>query len=464
MKIYMYSLLLLLINVNSLWSQQGTGNLGVNSPIIVDSCLEASIVDTTSASVLDTILEKLDSIQTACQQLLITNRQVKDSLAHYQRPIVTDSDNRGLRLLLIGAILGVTAVLFYTLYHWIVRQQQEEQEIDSKDNRETGVTESTSLSENKPKNKKNAFSFSPLKKGMNSLSLSSIFSAKDEKEGGTKTNRTMDSAYFFGEVMVTAGPRKNFSSDPKEGDYGLGEDIAGFISLADTTYFWVLDGTSNSGQITMPNDQKKGQQIELFSSRLLAQTIAWQLQAVIQISGINKESLSAQEMLSEAIRLTEIEWRERLEQLAPKRKETLKQLLLKHLSIECSTTVVFGKLNLNGQLEVSLIGDSSIITFPASKERPYSKERQFARLTLNQQRQLEWAFNPANPKHIHQANTQSIIAFTDGLSPQVEYWLNSMTDIDFSSPSTRRGLAHAPSTTQDDKAICMIQIKHINDS
>ena len=101
-----------------------------------------------------------------------------------------------------------------------------------------------------------------------------------------------NSKYFFVETMVTAGPRKNFMENAKEGDFGLGEDIAGTLVMRDKVYFWVLDGTSDS-PILKKNDDKE----EYFSSRLLAQTIAWELQSACTANKTRKSI----EILKEAI-------------------------------------------------------------------------------------------------------------------------------------------------------------------
>ncbi len=96
--------------------------------------------------------------------------------------------------------------------------------------------------------------------------------------------------YFFAELMLTAGPRKNFNTTIRDGDYDLGEDVAGFIVKDDKTFFWILDGTSDNDIITMQMDKKDfilqtddQRKEEYFSSRWLAQSIGLELQQEIKI-------------------------------------------------------------------------------------------------------------------------------------------------------------------------------------
>lgn len=265
--------------------------------------------------------------------------------------------------------------------------------------------------------------------------------------------------YFFGEVMVTAGPRKNFTDNPKDGDYGLGEDVAGFICMKEVVYFWVLDGTSNADRINIPHPHKAEQQQELFSSRLLAQTIGWNIQESIKAQG--KAIPMAVDILNQAIQLTQHEWQEKLDKLPSQSKADLEKMLRDRKSIHCSTTALLGTLSLNGDLDICLVGDSKVITLPPLKKNMAPKGRLFTAISLDENDKIELVFNPL--KDIHQTCQQlkihTLIAMTDGISYPAENWLQGLTSIDFSSKNIRSILAHQAANTQDDKAICIIQIK-----
>lgn len=274
--------------------------------------------------------------------------------------------------------------------------------------------------------------------------------------------------YFFAELMLTAGPRKNFDTTIRNGDYDLGEDVAGFIIKNDKTFFWVLDGTSDSdilsrsqkGEdlILKTNDQR---QEEYFSSRWLAQSISIELQKCLQ--HLQPTPYNAKKILKYALKATEIAWKSKVESLENSEKERIKKLLLDQAQLRCSTTVIFGILDLAGNLDVCQIGDSNVLTFPAKATPPKSKGRQFARLILDQSQRnivVEFAdFEDTWSVDFSQSNVATVLAMTDGISNQVLAWLQSQTAIDFQQEQIRTVLAQQKQKTDDDKAFCVIQIK-----
>ena len=261
--------------------------------------------------------------------------------------------------------------------------------------------------------------------------------------------------------MVTAGPRKNFSQDAIEGDYGLGEDAAGLIIRQDKAFFWVLDGTSDSDQLTKPLTSGDARQEEIFSSRLLAQSIGWNLQQVIQHL---PRQFTALDLLKQAIQSAERDWQAKINSVVRSGAEAIgpvmEALQSKNGILQCSTTVIFGILDLKGRLDVCRVGDSKLVTWPGKNDFPKSTGRQF--VTLQQkENDIALSFNDfadLRSQHFQLEGIKTLIAMTDGISPQMETWLQN-SELDFSDRKTREIIAHFKQKTYDDKAMCIIQIK-----
>lgn len=264
--------------------------------------------------------------------------------------------------------------------------------------------------------------------------------------------------YFHGEVMLTAGPRKNFEHGAAEGDYGLGEDVAGFVVKGDKAFFWVLDGTSDSDRVNRPILKSDRHQEEIFSSRLLAQTIGWKLQNII--SDMSSWQ-GAENILQTAIENTRKDWQERFDQLDNGQDEYLQNALdRKNGTLQCSTTAVFGILTLDGELDVCHVGDSQTIAYPGSGILPNSKGRMFANLRRNGNN-LILNFNDfedSRAELIQKQDIRTVLVMTDGISSQMAAWLANR-EPDFSSEETRRIIAQFKQKTFDDKALCVIRIK-----
>lgn len=270
----------------------------------------------------------------------------------------------------------------------------------------------------------------------------------------------LEGKYFFSEVLVTAGPRKDFKDSSREGDFGLGEDVAGIITTNKTAFFWLLDGTSNSNRLMVKHD-KADIDIEIFSSRLLAQSIGWNIQKILN-GDINKITTS-ERLLRQAIKETETEWSGVFNNL----QESYKSKLINHIQqqgqLQCSTTVIVGRLNIDGSLDACQIGDSLIIAHNSSQQYKSSKGRQFVILKINVESGLKITFNPFEDtqfQNIKDENIQSLIAVTDGISIQTAEKLGKIKNFDFANPQIRQYLIKSEQKTEDDKAACIIQIKN----
>lgn len=266
--------------------------------------------------------------------------------------------------------------------------------------------------------------------------------------------------YFFGEAMVTAGPRKNFDKDAKDGDYGLGEDVAGLILAKDKAFFWVLDGTSDADSLAKPLFKSDSREEEYFSSRLLAQTIGWNLQLLI--NGRLPEQFNATTMLQQAIKDTEQLWVENIAALDEDSRNALQAYLADRNGIaQCSTTAVFGVLSIDGQLDLCRIGDTKIIAHPSDNNFNKSNGRQFVTLQGDAE-QVKVVFNQfhdVRSQSIQLSGIKNVFIMTDGISTQMENWLKGIENIDFSEKNIRQVFTQFKQKTYDDKAMCIIQIK-----
>ena len=261
-----------------------------------------------------------------------------------------------------------------------------------------------------------------------------------------------DKKYFYTEIMSTAGPRKNFDVDARDGDFDLGEDVVGCIIRKDTAYFWLLDGTSDN-PIFKAKDGK-----EIFSSRMLAQEIAWNIQNIIWNK--EKSNFSSSEVLKEAFGSIQISWEEKLNALDNDDKTRIAELLSTKNKLVVSSTVIFGSVNTCGHIDVSQIGDSYVITNPTHQE-PENKGRFFVILKMNQdQNKLEIEMNSFEDTRCHSFNLDgisTIVLASDGLSQNTIKWLN-MKPADFTNSTFRKTISAIKQGTCDDKALCVIQI------
>jgi len=265
------------------------------------------------------------------------------------------------------------------------------------------------------------------------------------------TDSNLNSKFFYTEVMSTAGPRKNFQEDAREGDYDLGEDVVGCIVKKDKAFFWLLDGTSDT-PIFLTTDKK-----EIISSRLLSQDIGWNLQRIIWNK---KDTINSEDALRECLNSIVEDWQIKLNCLNDADKDRLFEILSLKASMTVSSTAIFGTLGINGNLNVSQIGDSFIVTNPASNT-PNLKGRLFVVIKANLE---EKAFTvESNPFEDTRCNTisleniKTIIVGTDGVSHNTQKWLQ-LKPADFTDTAFRKTISAIKHGTCDDKALCVIQI------
>ncbi|MBU3012677.1 hypothetical protein KO506_14785 [Polaribacter vadi] len=266
---------------------------------------------------------------------------------------------------------------------------------------------------------------------------------------------------FLAESFVTAGPRKNYIEQIEDGDIDLGEDVAGFLVKGNYAAFWVLDGTSGQDKLYSKEDDDRiqlgSQSKEYFSSRLLAQNIAWNLHSLIKQNGLEYSSFM---LLKQAIEKTQTQWQENINNLKKEDKLELKQILEARNMVLCSTTVAFGIITMNKELDLTVSGDCVVITQPNPIEIPPNNRRQSANIYLKDGK-IKVDFNDLKNSDCVIKNAtgiEKVIAMSDGISKMTQKWISSSTNIDFTNPQIRESLARLEQKSMDDKSISIIQI------
>lgn len=268
---------------------------------------------------------------------------------------------------------------------------------------------------------------------------------------------------FLAESFVTAGPRKNYIEQIEDGDIDLGEDTAGFLINGDYAAFWVLDGTSGQDKL-YSNKSNENDRIllgpsskEYFSSRLLAQNIAWNLHSIIKSNGLEFSSFI---LLKQAIEETQKQWQRNIDNLKFDDKKELEQILVKRNMVMCSTTIAFGIITMNKELDLTISGDCVVITQPNPIEIPSNNRRQSANIYLKNGI-IKVDFNNLKEENCVIKNAvgiDKVVAMSDGISKTTQKWITSNTNIDFTNPQIRESLARLQQKSMDDKSISIIQI------
>jgi len=257
--------------------------------------------------------------------------------------------------------------------------------------------------------------------------------------------------YFYSEAMVTAGPRK----EAKE-QFDFAEDVCGVVQTKDKALFWLLDGTSQQGNL-FANEQLPEERIEVFSSRLMAVSIAKALPEIF----VRDKSLDAKTLSQKAVSQVAEEW---VKRFAPYKQ---------HLTgYKCSTTLIIGTLDINGKLDAFVIGDSRLLMFDANKNYLSYPEnantaQSFVPMVKEGQLKLHTGKdgngNPAqgelaSGKHIRRDGVWSIICHSDGVSERRSEKIQQLSKEGFSR--IKEALNRIPMNTQDDKSLLILEVKN----
>ncbi|PSR52338.1 hypothetical protein AHMF7605_01770 [Adhaeribacter arboris] len=266
--------------------------------------------------------------------------------------------------------------------------------------------------------------------------------------------------YFSTEILLTAGPRKKYMSDP-DADKDLGEDACGMVANHQQLLLWVLDGTSDQYCLHNPVDRR-----EYFSSRLLAQGISNQLR--LAFDQVATTSLDV--LLLQAVQAVKSDWLRQIQALPSDEQAVLRANIEQKNIPECATTLLISTLSVKGDLTAYRSGDCKMVLYttqsnrklkiintPLSSKNDNSNDRLFFRLVLNPRGELDIQHNTPKYEIIKQANVPSLIAFTDGIGLESEALLNKPGAKSFAA--LREEIVYHLQGTADDKAICFIQIK-----
>lgn len=269
-------------------------------------------------------------------------------------------------------------------------------------------------------------------------------------------------AHIKTQIMMSAGPRKETGNTDTE----LGEDVAGTLSLPKQTFFWLMDGTSDS--VKLSEDGKDYEESHIFSSRLLAQSIGQYVQK--HIAQCFYEKITVDQLLMQARDHVQQEWTERINALPAEKKQAIMQLIQDGYKPLCSTTAIIGRLTENGHLHVLRAGDSKVFPFihhngegtilqpgfKFSKDATNDNDRIAFRLDYNPENNSfhiscnkpAWAIETAE-------NITQAFVFTDGIGRVIETQLNSnnpgITEI------IKQNIARIPQKTYDDKTLIVLE-------
>jgi hypothetical protein len=221
--------------------------------------------------------------------------------------------------------------------------------------------------------------------------------------------------YINSNVLVTAGPRKD-----KNRDTELGEDSCGIYNLPEGTFFWILDGTSDSKII-------ETKEKIIFSSRLLAQQISYFIYDIVSKHNFDTtdNNKTLKEILVRALESTEKAFLNELNNISNEVKESILDDVGNNNFPVCSTTVLLGFLDKNGTLRYFYLGDSNLNSFkitnesvsPLEKDNNENPSRLFLSLTYvnnNFQIQQNGYLNKINIPTV-KSNVDYLVAYSDGI-------------------------------------------------
>lgn len=277
---------------------------------------------------------------------------------------------------------------------------------------------------------------------------------------------TTPKSFIKSEIILSAGPRKDNGNNDTE----LGEDVAGAVSFPNQTFFWILDGTSDSAAIKslgVEDNTMRHEEVHIFSSRLLAQNIGYYIQK--NIRQCLEDKLELNELMTRAIAHVSAEWEKRLNNELPEKKGSILQLIRKGFKPLCSTTVIMGRLLDDGNLYALRTGDSKLFPFKkANGQLTLDKTFKFTadptdeydriafRLDVDEASQ-SFIIKQNIPKWLTQStdNVDYVFAFTDGIGRVTEAQLAS--DNPGIVEMIRQNIARIPQKTYDDKTLVILE-------
>jgi hypothetical protein len=260
---------------------------------------------------------------------------------------------------------------------------------------------------------------------------------------------------FLCELHLSAGPRKSVR------DPDLGEDVAGFRIQNDFVLFWLLDGTSDLNILRTPNE------VEFFSSRLLAQLIAYHVKTAFDG---HYELTDLHLLWDKAIQAAQIELQNKIQNMMAGLPDAFQQKIIRK-SYNIGTVGIIGVLNTHGELKAIRIGDSSLHavkkdgTFapPTLSQNPREKDdTQFMSLFIDydEYNQLTPFLKTTKTRRTQAEfkDIQKVVVHCDGIGGMTQRYMQSvlskMPYSDFMKETSQ-----TPQKTRDDKSFLFIGIE-----
>jgi hypothetical protein len=219
-----------------------------------------------------------------------------------------------------------------------------------------------------------------------------------------------DGIFINSNILVSPGPRKD-----KDNDTELGEDATGILNTQYGTFFWILDGTSDSPSIV--NDKE-----HIFSSRILAQLMNKNIrEELIQKSN---EKINLKEILISSVESSKKDLIEKLKNSSNDILEKIASNIKSNNIPFCSTTVLIGFLSKQGTLQYFYLGDSEVLSFyndgtkfiANDKDKNENPSRLFISILMDEN-SFVLKTNSFDEKLVvyKKENIDLVVAFSDGI-------------------------------------------------
>lgn len=219
-----------------------------------------------------------------------------------------------------------------------------------------------------------------------------------------------DGIFINSNILVSPGPRKD-----KDNDTELGEDATGILNTQYGTFFWILDGTSDSPSIV--NDKE-----HIFSSRILAQLMNKNIrEELIQKSN---ENINLKELLLNSVESSKRDLMEKLKSSSNDILQKIASNIKSNNTPFCSTTVLIGFLSKQGTLQYFYLGDSEVLSFYNDGNKLIANEqdkndnpsRLFVSILMNEN-SFVLKTNSFDEKLVayKKENIDLVVAFSDGI-------------------------------------------------
>lgn len=283
-----------------------------------------------------------------------------------------------------------------------------------------------------------------------------IVQEKFERDKVNYNTKNPISYHFYSEVMATAGPRKK-----KGDDIDYGEDTCGVVHTKNKILFWLLDGTSD--QDIQFCTLKEGQElVEMFSSRLMVQSIAKLLPKAFN----EDTNIDAKRLTEKVISMVSEQWVERFNY------DYFKKIFAKRKTLKCGTTLIVGTLDMSGNLDTFIIGDSKLLLFDIGKKLKLATSdtnsnqdfvakvvnNDLILLTGKNEENIPLAGGVGNGTHLTEKNIYSLICHSDGIDSARSQKIQSKIKEGYIA--MKDAMNNIPVNSRDDKSMLIIELRN----